>query len=90
LLNKHVYYSHTGFCPRPRFRARPGLGLIQRGGDSPVTCNVAVKALTSSSAAVANPGVPSGISVSSFTTDIASMAWTTMYCTGPIKVLKHG
>src|SRR3984957_8408878 len=33
--------------------ARPGLGLIQRGGDFPVTCYVAVKALTSSSAAAA-------------------------------------
>src|SRR5580700_7117478 len=33
--------------------ARPGLGLIQRGGDFAVTCYVAVKALTSSSAAVA-------------------------------------
>jgi hypothetical protein len=28
--------------------------------------------------------------VKELTTDIASMAWTTMYCTGPIKVLKHG
>jgi hypothetical protein len=28
--------------------------------------------------------------VKELTTDIASMAWTTMYCTGPIEVLKHG